>query len=88
VILRPWTHRIERRAAQTEAMRDAQCYSRQTTHQTETRSTLHGPLPDFEAHPLGPGASGMIDGIAAIFEKVMVQIDFHGASIGARAAEG
>ena len=34
------------------------------------------------------GPSGMIHGVAAIFEQVMVQIDFHRAGIGARAAKG
>ena len=88
MILRPGAHGIERRAVETEAVRDAQCHACQTAHETKTRGTLHGPLPDFETHPFGPGTSGMIDGIAAILEKVMVQIDFHRAGIGARAAKG
>src|ERR1700722_3928582 len=88
VILRPGTHGIERRAVETEAVRDAQCHPCQTAHKTKTRGTLHGPLPNFEAHPLGPGTSGMIDGVTPVFEKVMMQIDFHRASIGARAAKG
>ena len=80
--------RIERGAIKTEAVRDAQRHACEAANDTETRGTLHGPLPDFEGHPFGPGTSGMIDGVAAIFEKVMVQIDFHRAGIGARAAKG
>jgi len=88
VILRPGTHGIERRAVEAEAVRDAQRDSRQAAHDTKTRGTPHGPFPNFEAHPLGPGTSGMIDGVTPVFEKVMMQIDFHRASIGARAAKG
>lgn len=88
MILRPRAHRIEHRAIQTEAMRDAQGHARQTANDTKTRSTLHGPLPDFETELFGPGASGMVHRVAAIFEEVMVQINFHRASIGARAAKG
>jgi len=73
---------------ETKAKRDAQCHSRQTAHDTKTRGTLHRPLPDFETHPLGPGTGGMVHGVAPILEKVMVQINFHRASIGARAAKG
>jgi len=88
VILRPGPHGIERRAVEAEAARDAQRDSRQAAHDTKTQGTPHGPFPNFEAHPLSPGASGMIDGVTPVFEKVMMQIDFHRASIGARAAKG
>src|SRR5580692_573937 len=69
-------------------MRDAQRHSRQTTQDAKPRGTLHGPLPDFETHPLGPGTSRMVHRVAPILEKVMMQIDLHGASIGARATKG
>ena len=88
MILRPWTHRIERCAVEAEAVCDAQCHARETAHDTKTRGTLHGPLPDFEAHPFGPGTGRMIHRVAAIFEKVVVQINFHRTRIGARAAKG
>src|SRR5579862_3076408 len=88
VILRPGTHRIERRAAETEPAGVAQSDSRETAHQAKTPGTLHGPLPDFETRSFCPGTSGMIHRVAAIFEKVVMQINFHGASVRARAAEG
>src|SRR5579862_3376454 len=88
VIFRPGTHRIERRAAETEPAGDAESDSRETTHETKTPGTLHGPLPDFETRSFCPGTSGMIHRVAAIFEKVVMQINFHGASVRARAAEG
>ena len=88
MILRPGTHGIERGAVETEAVRDAQSHACEASKDTETRGTLHGPLPDFETHPLSPGTSGMIDGVTPVFEKVMMQINFHRASIGARAAKG
>src|ERR1700719_3924821 len=87
VIFRPRTHRIKRRAVKTETVRGAQRHPRQTAHESKARGAPHGPLPDFETDPFGPGASGVIHRVTPIFEKVVVEIDFHRASIGARAAK-
>jgi hypothetical protein len=87
MIFRPRAHRIEHGAIETEAVRDAQGHPCQTSREPEAPGTLHGPLPEFETDAFAPWASGMIDRVAPIFEKVVVQIDFHRASIGARAAK-
>ena len=84
----PWLHGVNRRAFDSDCAGDFLGEAGEHNCNAVSAFVLHDGIPKTEVQTFDPASAACVDGVSAIVEEMMVQIDVHRADIGAIPAEG